>query len=127
MSPEAPDQAAAGYLSLRGLTKRYGAHSAVDQLSLDIPKGELVAFLGPSGCGKTTSLRMIAGLIAPTEGRIAIGGRDLTHVPPHERDIGLVFQSYALFPHMTVAKNLAFGLEMRGIARNEIAQRVQEI
>ena len=121
------DQAAEGYLSLRGLTKRYGGHHAVDRLSLDIPKGELVAFLGPSGCGKTTSLRMIAGLITPTEGRIAIGGRDLTHVPPHERDIGLVFQSYALFPHMTIAKNLAFGLEMRGVGKNEIAQRVREI
>ncbi len=115
-----------GFLSLRGLTKRYGGFTAVDDLSLDIGKGELVAFLGPSGCGKTTSLRMIAGLIEASEGRIAVGGRDLTHIPTYERDMGMVFQSYALFPHMSVAGNLAFGLQMRKLARAEIERRVRE-
>lgn len=114
------------FLSIRGLTKRYGSFLAVDDFHLDVPKGELVAFLGPSGCGKTTSLRMIAGLVPATSGHIIVGGRDLTSVPVHQRDMGLVFQSYALFPHMTVAQNVAFGLEMRGVPRDEITQRVRD-
>ncbi|GJD51747.1 Vitamin B12 import ATP-binding protein BtuD [Methylobacterium crusticola] len=118
--------AGTGYLSLSGLTKRYGEFAAVDGLDLDVPRGELVAFLGPSGCGKTTSLRMIAGLVPATAGRIVVGGRELTEVPTHRRDMGLVFQSYALFPHMSVAKNVAFGLEMRRVSRGEIAARVRE-
>ena len=118
--------AAAGFLSLSGLTKRYGEFAAVDGLDLEVPKGELMAFLGPSGCGKTTSLRMIAGLVPATAGRIVVGGRDLTEVPTHRRDMGLVFQSYALFPHMSVAKNVAFGLEMRGLPKDEIVTRVRE-
>ena len=115
-----------GFLSLRGLTKRYAGFTAVDNLDLDVPKGELVAFLGPSGCGKTTSLRMIAGLVPATAGKIVVGGQDLTTVATHRRDMGLVFQSYALFPHMNVAKNVAFGLEMRKIPKDEIARRVKE-
>lgn len=115
-----------GFLSLRGLTKRYAGFTAVDNLDLEVPKGELVAFLGPSGCGKTTSLRMIAGLVPATAGRIVVGGQDLTTVQTHRRDMGLVFQSYALFPHMSVAKNVAFGLEMRKLPKDEISRRVQE-
>jgi putative spermidine/putrescine transport system ATP-binding protein len=114
------------FLSLRGLTKRYGDFLAVDSMNLDVPRGELVAFLGPSGCGKTTSLRMIAGLTPQSEGRIIVGGQDLTGIPTYKRDMGLVFQSYALFPHMTVERNVAFGLEMRGIARDEITSRVRD-
>src|SRR5262245_7276775 len=114
------------FLSLRGLTKRFGDFVAVDRMTLDVPKGELVAFLGPSGCGKTTSLRMIAGLTPQSEGRIIVGGQDLTGVPTYKRDMGLVFQSYALFPHMSVEKNIAFGLEMRNLARDEMARRVRD-
>ena len=114
------------FLSLRGLTKRYGDFLAVDHMSLEVPKGELVAFLGPSGCGKTTSLRMIAGLTPQSEGRIVVGGDDLTGVPTYKRDMGLVFQSYALFPHMSVERNIGFGLEMREVPRGEIASRVKD-
>ncbi len=122
----AASQAGEGFLSLKGLTKSYGGFAAVDNLDLEVPKGELVAFLGPSGCGKTTSLRMIAGLVPATSGRIVVGGQDLTEVPTHRRDMGLVFQSYALFPHMSVARNVAFGLEMRKVGKDEIARRVKE-
>ena len=117
---------APGYLSLRRLTKRFEGVLAVDHLDLDVAKGELVAFLGPSGCGKSTSLRMIAGLSQATSGSIAIGGRDVTNVPPHRRDIGLVFQSYALFPHMSVLKNVMFGLEMRKVPAAEAEKRARE-
>ncbi len=116
----------AGYLSLRGLTKRYGGFAAVDRLDLDVARGELVAFLGPSGCGKTTCLRMLAGLTPASEGSIRVAGRELTHVPTFQRDMGVVFQSYALFPHLTVARNVAFGLEMRKTPRDETARRVEE-
>jgi putative spermidine/putrescine transport system ATP-binding protein len=122
--PDATDRE--GFLSIRGLTKRYGEFAAVEGLDLEVPKGELVAFLGPSGCGKTTSLRMIAGLVPATSGRIVVGGQDLTDTPPYRRDMGLVFQSYALFTHMSVARNIAFGLEMRKVAKDEIARRVKE-
>jgi putative spermidine/putrescine transport system ATP-binding protein len=115
-----------GFLSIRKLTKRYGAFTAVDHLDLEVTKGELVAFLGPSGCGKTTSLRMIAGLVPATSGQIVVGGQDLTEIPTYRRDMGLVFQSYALFAHMSVAKNVAFGLEMRKVPKDEIAKRVKE-
>ncbi|MCB8819801.1 ABC transporter ATP-binding protein [Microvirga rosea] len=114
------------HLRLDGLTKRYGDTEAVAALNLDVPKGELVALLGPSGCGKTTTLRMIAGLITPSGGRIVVGRSDITQMPVYRRDMGLVFQSYALFPHMTVARNVAFGLEMRGVSKPEIEQRVRE-
>jgi len=117
---------APSHLGLRGLTKRYGSFVAVDGLSLDVAKGEMVAFLGPSGCGKTTSLRMIAGLTPASAGEIVVGGRELSGVKAHQRDIGVVFQNYALFPHMTVAENIAFGLEMRRCSRAERTQRVAE-
>ena len=113
-------------IRLSDLTKFYGQSLAVDRLSLSIQPGELVSFLGPSGCGKTTSLRMIAGLVNPTGGEIFVNGHPITDIPVHKRNIGMLFQSYALFPHMTVAQNVAFGLEMRGIKRHEAAARVKE-
>jgi len=116
----------AAFLSLKNLSKRYQDAVAVETLSLDVRRGELVALLGPSGCCKTTTLRMIAGLAAATTGHVVVGGRDVTIVPPYERDMGLVFQSYALFPHMTVAANVAFGLEMRKVARVERERRIAE-
>jgi putative spermidine/putrescine transport system ATP-binding protein len=121
-----PAAAAEPYLRLRNLTKAFQGLVAVDNLSLDVGKGELVAFLGPSGCGKSTSLRMIAGLSPATSGTIMIGGRDVTQVPPHRRDIGLVFQNYALFPHLSVLKNVTFGLEMRGVPASEAEKRARE-
>lgn len=102
-------------LALRGLGKRYGPTRAVIGVDLDIADGEMVVLLGPSGCGKTTILRMIAGFVPPTEGDILLDGQSIVGLPPYKRDLGLVFQSYALFPHMTVAGNVAFGLEMRGV------------
>jgi putative spermidine/putrescine transport system ATP-binding protein len=111
---------------LTRVTKQYGAVTAVRDFSLTVRQGELVALLGPSGCGKTTTLRMIAGFIPVTSGSIAIGDRDVTHVPPHRRNTGMVFQGYALFPHMTVAQNVAFGLEMRKVPKAEAGPRVEE-
>src|ERR1700730_4893586 len=113
-------------VELHDLAKSYGATVAVSGVSLDIAQGELVALLGPSGCGKTTTLRMIAGFIEVTAGRILIGGKDVTHLPPYRRDTGMVFQGYALFPHMTVNENVAFGLEMRRVEKSAIATRVAE-
>ncbi|MCG5234708.1 ABC transporter ATP-binding protein [Xanthobacter oligotrophicus] len=115
-----------GFLSLRGLTRRYDHFTAVDDLNLDVARGELIAFLGPSGCGKTTSLRMIAGLVPSTSGHIVVDGRDLTGVPPYRRDMGLVFQSYALFPHMDILKNVAFGLDMRKVPKKVALERARE-
>ncbi|MBV8836559.1 MAG: ABC transporter ATP-binding protein [Alphaproteobacteria bacterium] len=112
------------FLALQGLTKRFGDVAAVDDLSLGVEKGEFVSLLGPSGCGKTTTLQMIAGFVEPSQGAIALAGRDLTRVKPAARGLGIVFQSYALFPHMTAAENIAFGLEMRGVARPEQMKRV---
>jgi putative spermidine/putrescine transport system ATP-binding protein len=111
---------------LEGLTKRFGSTVAVDDVSLEIGEGELVALLGPSGCGKTTTLRMIAGFVEPDRGRILIGEREVTRLPPYRRDAGMVFQGYALFPHLTVARNVSFGLEMRRVARAEAIARVNE-
>ena len=102
-------------LRLEDLTKRYGDVTAVDRLSLEIGEGQLLALVGPSGCGKTTVLRMVAGLIEPDGGRVRLGGADITNTPVHKRNLGLVFQSYALFPHMTVHENIAFGLQRRGV------------
>ncbi|MCA0942588.1 ABC transporter ATP-binding protein [Salipiger pacificus] len=113
-------------LQLHGLTKRYGDFHATQNVELEVKEGEFLVLLGPSGCGKTTTLRMIAGFVDPTEGSIRIGGKDVTTLPPWKRNTGLVFQNYALFPHMTVAQNVAFGLEMRGVAKREIAPRVQD-
>src|SRR6187551_77418 len=102
------------FLALDGLTKHFGSHVAVDRLSREVEKGEFVSLLGPSGCGKTTTLQMIAGFVEPSAGSIRLGERDLTTIKPAARGLGIVFQSYALFPHMTAAENVAFGLEMRG-------------
>ncbi|MCU0987095.1 MAG: ABC transporter ATP-binding protein, partial [Acetobacteraceae bacterium] len=113
-------------LHLEQLTKRFGSHLAVDHLDLTVGQGEFVSLLGPSGCGKTTTLQMIAGFVEPSGGRILLGGTDLAGVAPARRGLGIVFQSYALFPHMTVAENVAFGLEMRRIARAERDRRVRE-
>ena len=113
-------------LSLSSLTKRYGENTVVKGVSLDVADGEFLVLLGPSGCGKTTTLRMIAGFIPPSEGEIRLGDRDVTNMPPWKRNAGLVFQSYALFPHLTVAQNVAFGLEMRKVPAGEIAPRVAE-
>ena len=100
---------------------------AVAGVDLDIAQGELVVLLGPSGCGKTTTLRMIAGFVAPTAGEIRLGGRDITRQPPWKRNTGLVFQSYALFPHLTVAENVAFGLRMRKYPQPQIAAKLAEV
>src|SRR6516225_3779318 len=115
------------FLVLDHLTKRFGGSLAVDALSFAVAKGELVALLGPSGCGKTTTLQMIAGFVRPTSGAIVLEGRDLLSVKPAARGLGIVFQSYALFPHMSVGDNVAFGLEMRGLPRRERDVRVGEI
>ena len=114
-------------LQLSGLTKAYGDFRAVAGVNLDIAQGELVVLLGPSGCGKTTTLRMIAGFVAPTAGEIRLGGRDITGQPPWKRNTGLVFQSYALFPHLTVAENVAFGLRMRKLPQARIDAKVTEV
>ena len=113
-------------IQIRDLVKRFGATTALDRVTLDIEPGELFFLLGPSGCGKTTLLRHVAGFYEPDEGRILIGGEDVTRVPPHRRDTGMVFQSYALWPHMTLAENVAFGLRMRGVGRAETAERVRK-
>ncbi|MGW9333185.1 ABC transporter ATP-binding protein [Bosea sp. NPDC055594] len=113
-------------LSIEHLRKTYGEFHAVDDFSIDIADGEFLVLLGPSGCGKTTTLRMVAGFIQPTAGRITIGERDVTNLQPWKRNCGLVFQSYALFPHMSVADNVAFGLDMRRMAPAERAPRVAE-
>ncbi|WP_375460890.1 ABC transporter ATP-binding protein [uncultured Enterovirga sp.] len=115
-----------GTLKLEGLMKRYGASTAVEHVDLDVAEGEFVSLLGPSGCGKTTTLRMVAGFIEPSAGRVVIAGRDVTRAPPYARDTGMVFQSYALFPHMSVAQNVGFGLEMRKVGRAERDERVRE-
>ncbi|HYU48499.1 MAG TPA: ABC transporter ATP-binding protein [Candidatus Limnocylindria bacterium] len=109
---------------LESVTKRYGATMAVQDFSLDVRDGELVTLLGPSGCGKTTTLRMVAGLIEPTSGRILFDGRDVTFVPPRKRNIGFVFQTPALFPHLSVADNVAFGLSVKGQRKDVIRDRV---
>ena len=114
-------------LRLEGLTKRFGAVLAVDRLDLIVEPGMLVALLGPSGCGKTTTLRAIAGFEAPDSGRVIIDDRDVSHLMPNKRGLGMVFQNYSLFPHMTVAQNVAFGLKMMRIADGEAARRVRDM
>src|SRR6266481_6202307 len=114
-------------LRIDAVVKKFGAFRAVDGLSLDIKAGEFFALLGPSGCGKTTLLRMLAGFEAPDEGRILLGGKDIAQALPHERPINMMFQNYALFPHLAVRDNIAFGLKRAGMARAEIATRVAEL
>jgi len=120
----APPHTRSTTVRLNELSKHYGAHMAVDALSLTIEPGSMLALLGPSGCGKTTCLRMIAGLVQPSSGEIFIDGKRITSTPVHRRNIGMLFQNYALFPHMTVAENVAFGLEARRLRRAEIEARV---
>ena len=114
-------------VSIEKLTKDYGQGLAVNGISIKIAEGEFISLLGPSGCGKTTTLKMIAGFEDATEGAIRFDGRDVVHMPVEKRDIGMVFQNYALFPHMTVEKNLAFGLEMRKIPKVEIRTRISKV
>jgi spermidine/putrescine ABC transporter ATP-binding subunit len=113
-------------ISVRGVTKRFGQLAAVDDVSLDIMKGEFFVLLGPSGCGKTTLMRMIAGFELPTQGQILIDGQDMVGVPPNKRPVNMVFQSYAVFPHMTVSDNVAYGLKIAGTSGDEIKTRVIE-
>jgi iron(III) transport system ATP-binding protein len=115
------------YLRLSGIRKTFGAFTALEGIDLDIHKGEFVCFLGPSGCGKTTLLRIIAGLEVQSAGRIEQAGRDISRLPPAERDYGIVFQSYALFPNLTVADNVAYGLVNRKVPKAEEAARVKEL
>ena len=119
--------AAAPDVVLRGVTKRFGDLVAVDALDLSIPRGSFFALLGPSGCGKTTTLRMIGGFEDPTEGTVLLGDRDVTDLPPFKRDVNTVFQSYALFPHLDVRRNVAFGLERRRLSKADVGRRVTEV
>lgn len=114
-------------VQIKSVRKEFGGFTAIENIDLDIESGELVALLGPSGCGKTTTLRMIAGLEHPTSGEILFDGRDVSDHPVQDRNVGMVFQRYALFPHMTVEKNVAFGLKVRGTPQSEIAPRLDEI
>lgn len=125
-------QSPAGYekpplVRFEGVSKRFGAITAVETLTLDIAEGEFFALLGPSGCGKTTLLRMLAGLETPSEGNILLDGEDVVAVPPHRRPVNMMFQSYALFPHLTVEGNIAFGLRQENATRAEIAERVTDM
>ncbi|MEO8357704.1 MAG: ABC transporter ATP-binding protein [Chloroflexota bacterium] len=117
----------AAYLTLESVRKEFGAVLAVDTFNLDVAAGEFVSFLGPSGCGKTTTLRMVAGFEQPSSGTIRLGGKDITFAKPNERNIGMVFQSYALFPNMTVGQNVGFGLKVHGRPKHEIDTRVKEM
>ena len=122
MDPEAQP-----FIKVQGITKQFGSFIAVDNIDLEIYKGELFSLLGGSGCGKTTLLRMLAGFETPSAGRIFIDGVDMTEVPPYQRPVNMMFQSYALFPHMTVEKNIAYGLNRDGIAKHEVNKRVNEM
>jgi putrescine transport system ATP-binding protein len=121
------DPAAKPLIEFRNVVKRFGDFTALEGVSLGIHEREFFALLGPSGCGKTTLMRMLAGFEQPTEGQVLLGGVELTGMPPHKRPVNMMFQSYALFPHMTVEKNIAFGLEMDKLPKGEIESRVQEM
>ncbi len=121
------DPNAVPYVRIENVTKKFGEFTAVDNVSLDIYRGELFSLLGGSGCGKTTLLRMLAGFEIPSSGRIFIDGVDMSNIPPYERPVNMMFQSYALFPHMSVEKNIAFGLEQDSVPKDEIRDRVAEV
>ena len=121
------DAGVSAVVHLDRITKRFGEVVAVDDLDMQIMAGEFVTFLGPSGCGKSTTLRIVGGFERPDAGRVIVGGEDVTALPPNKRDVNMVFQDYALFPHMTVAGNMAFGLELKGKSRSEIEQRLDEL
>ena len=127
MTANTPNSAAQGYLQTVDLLKRFDEVAAVDQVSLSIDKGEIFALLGSSGCGKSTLLRMLAGFETPTSGRVLLGGQDIAAMPPYERPINMMFQSYALFPHLSVWENVAFGLKREGLPRTEVKSRVDEM
>jgi len=125
--PQAPQVSEPeGSVVLEGVTKKFGGATAVDNISLHVRPGEFLSLLGPSGCGKTTTLRMLAGFEEPTAGSIRISGQDVVGIPPHKRNVNTVFQAYALFPHMSVAENVAYGLRQKGTAKSEIRERVTE-
>src|SRR5664280_786231 len=126
LKPE-PGAADMPLLRIDAVTKKFGGFRAVDRLSLDIRAGEFFALLGPSGCGKTTLLRMLAGFEAPDEGRILLDGKDIAQVMPHQRPVNMMFQNYALFPHLTVRENIALGLKRAGMPGSEIDSRVAEM
>src|SRR6188472_4601466 len=116
-----------GRIEILALTKRFGEVTAVDNISVDIAGGEFFSLLGPSGCGKTTTLRMVAGFERPDEGRLLLQGDDVTDVPANKRPLNMVFQQYALFPHMSIYDNVAFGLKVKGVPRSEHERRVDEM
>ena len=120
-------RASEGYLVTEKLVKRFDEAVAVDEVSLSIGKGEIFALLGSSGCGKSTLLRMLAGFETPTSGRILLGGQDVANMPPYERPVNMMFQSYALFPHLNIWENVAFGLKREGLPKAEIQQRTDEM
>ena len=124
---DTPAERGREYVRIEAVTKRFGDFVAVDQVSLTIRQGEIFCLLGGSGCGKTTLLRMLAGFETPSAGRILIDGQDMAAIPPYERPVNMMFQSYALFPHMTVERNVAFGLEQEGLPKGEIERRVAEM
>ena len=121
------DPSAVPLVRFEGVTKRFGGQAAVREVSLDIYPGEFFALLGPSGCGKTTLMRMLAGFETPDAGRITLGGEDLAGIPPHRRPVNMMFQSYALFPHLTVEQNVGFGLRQEGLPKGEVTARVAEM
>lgn len=126
-SASATDALASMRLSLKGISKHYGAVPALAPMTLEVQPGELIALLGPSGCGKTTTLRIIAGFEVPDSGSVVINGRDVTGSPPNRRGLGMVFQNYSLFPHLTVGENIAYGLKMSGMKKGAIALRVESM
>jgi ABC-type Fe3+/spermidine/putrescine transport system ATPase subunit len=125
-APSSPFETAKTIIRFENVTKRFGKTTAVDKVSLDIKEGEFFSLLGPSGCGKSTLLRMLAGFEMPTEGRILIDDQDVSTVPPNKRPVNMVFQSYAVFPHMSVLDNVAYGLKMDSVALNERRERAEE-